>query len=181
MGKRFLAIGECMVEFSPTPEGTYAIGFAGDTFNTAWYARRLAAPEQLEIGYFSAVGDDDISRQLIGFIEDAGITSNVKVIDDAAPGMYMIYLNNGERSFQYWRSRSAARRLADDLVDLPDLAQGDIVYFFPASPLRFLPRKAVSGCWRPCGAPRRKARKSSSTLTCAHACGRAVKRCARGR
>ncbi len=39
---RILAIGECMVEMAPTDvAGTYKMGFAGDTMNTAWYLRRL--------------------------------------------------------------------------------------------------------------------------------------------
>ena len=46
---RFLAIGECMIELSPRGDGLYAQGFAGDTFNTAWYARRLA-PATVEVG-----------------------------------------------------------------------------------------------------------------------------------
>ncbi|WP_428644010.1 sugar kinase [Roseibium sp.] len=129
MARRFVAIGECMVEFSPTREGTYAIGFAGDTFNTAWYARQLAGPADLEVAYFSAVGDDELSRQLTVFMQEAGISPKLKIIGDAGPGMYMIFLNNGERSFQYWRSQSAARHLADDLENLPDVDGGDVVYF----------------------------------------------------
>jgi len=41
----------------------------------------------------------------------------------------MIFLENGERSFQYWRSQSAARHLADDLTVLADISEGDAVYF----------------------------------------------------
>jgi hypothetical protein len=37
---RILLIGECMVEFSPKADGDYKRGFAGDTFNTAWYLRQ---------------------------------------------------------------------------------------------------------------------------------------------
>lgn len=36
--KTFLSVGECMVEMAPADGGTYRMGFAGDTFNTAWYA-----------------------------------------------------------------------------------------------------------------------------------------------
>ena len=41
MTNRILCIGECMVELAPTDDGTYRQGFAGDTFNMAWYLRRL--------------------------------------------------------------------------------------------------------------------------------------------
>jgi len=129
MPARFLAIGECMVEFAPTPEGTYAVGFAGDTFNTAWYVRRLADPGKLEVAYLSAVGDDALSEELAGFAEAAGVKPVMARIRGASPGVYMIFLNEGERSFQYWRSQSAARRLADDLSALEDVAAGDMVYF----------------------------------------------------
>lgn len=129
MPARFLAIGECMVEFAPTPDGTYAVGFAGDTFNTAWYVRQLADPGKLEVSYLSAVGDDALSEELAGFAEAAGIVPVMARIRGASPGVYMIFLNQGERSFQYWRSQSAARRLADDLSALEDVAAGDMVYF----------------------------------------------------
>jgi 2-dehydro-3-deoxygluconokinase len=129
MPARFLAIGECMVEFAPTPDGTYAVGFAGDTFNTAWYVRQLADPGKLEVAYLSAVGDDALSEQLTGFAEAAGIVPELARIKGVSPGMYMIFLNEGERSFQYWRSQSAARRLADDLSALDRLGAGDMAYF----------------------------------------------------
>ena len=43
MSQRFLAIGECMVEMAPQNSGDYALSYAGDTFNTAWYMRKMAA------------------------------------------------------------------------------------------------------------------------------------------
>jgi len=129
MARRFLAVGECMVEFSPTPEGAYAVGFAGDTFNTAWYVRRLTGREKLDVAFLSAVGDDDLSRQLSCFVENAGITPVLATVEGGSPGVYMIFLSEGERSFQYWRSQSAARRLADDLGALDAAGPGDVVYF----------------------------------------------------
>ena len=37
--KRFVSVGECMIEMSGGEDGQYRLGFAGDTLNTAWYAR----------------------------------------------------------------------------------------------------------------------------------------------
>tara|TARA_B100000683_G_C11986685_1_gene347970 strand:+ start:71 stop:235 length:165 start_codon:yes stop_codon:yes gene_type:complete len=35
---KILSIGECMAELSPDgQQGKFNLGFAGDTFNTAWY------------------------------------------------------------------------------------------------------------------------------------------------
>lgn len=126
--KRFLAIGECMIELAPLAEaGTYQAGFAGDTFNTAWYLRRLAGPE-LDVGYLSAVGDDAPSAQMTEFMRSAGITPVLTVREGRTVGLYMISLQDGERSFSYWRETSAARTLADDLDDLQDLEPGDMAF-----------------------------------------------------
>jgi 2-dehydro-3-deoxygluconokinase len=129
MPKRFIAIGECMVEFSPTSSGTYAVGFAGDTFNTAWYTRKLSDTATLEVSYLSAVGDDALSGQMTDFIQATGIQPLMARVPGAAPGMYMIFLSEGERSFQYWRSQSAARHLADNLCALETAGEGDLLYF----------------------------------------------------
>lgn len=46
------------------------------------------------------------------------------------PGLYMVHLNNGERSFSYWRSQSAARLLARDSQALEcAVERSDIIIF----------------------------------------------------
>jgi 2-dehydro-3-deoxygluconokinase len=114
MTDRFLAIGECMVELAPQEGGLYAMGFAGDTFNTAWYARRRL-PAGWEVGYLSAVGQDAVSDRMTAFMEAAGVsTDHVARLEGRTVGLYLIELREGERSFSYWRGQSAARSLADD-------------------------------------------------------------------
>ena len=125
---RFLSIGECMVEMSRQADGRYAMGFAGDTFNTAWYAARLGLAD-LEVAYMSAIGDDEASGQMARFINASGIVPELRVRPGMNVGLYTISLDNGERSFSYWRSTSAARTMCDDLEDLPDLRAGDMAYF----------------------------------------------------
>jgi len=125
---RFLGIGECMVEIAPAEDGRYTLGFAGDTFNTCWYLKRLAGMS-VSVRYLSAIGDDDASERLRAFIRDAGIEPVLTVRRGHGVGLYLITLHEGERSFSYWRSTSAARTLADDLERLPALDHGDIVYF----------------------------------------------------
>lgn len=128
MPSQFLAIGECMVELSPAAEtGTYALGFAGDTFNTAWYARRLAGPD-LDIGYLTAAGDDPMSAKLAEFIAASGITPRITTRPGETAGLYLISVKDGERSFSYWRSAAAARHLAEDLTALEALGPGDMAY-----------------------------------------------------
>lgn len=125
---RLLAIGECMIELAPTGDGTFGMGFAGDTFNTAWYARHLAGPD-IDIAYLSAIGDDAPSRDMQAFMAAGGIMPELVVRSGRSVGLYMISLRDGERSFSYWRSASAARTLADDLNELPGVSPGDIAFF----------------------------------------------------
>jgi len=129
MKKTFLSIGECMVEMAPTATGHYNLGFAGDTLNTAWYARQLLGQEW-NVSYLTAVGEDAISNRMVEFIAGAGIkTDLVQRRPDCTVGLYLIQLDNGERSFSYWRSDSAARRLADDPARLDAaFATANVIY-----------------------------------------------------
>ena len=114
MAHRFLCLGECMVELAQIDGTTYRRGFAGDTFNAAWYARR-ALPPAWEVGFASAIGDDALSDEMVGFMAAQDIdTSALRRVPGGTVGLYMISLRDGERSFSYWRDTSAARRLAED-------------------------------------------------------------------
>ena len=126
----FLSIGECMIELASLGGDTMRKGFAGDTFNTAWYAQAFR-PAGWAVDYFTALGDDRASAEMLEFMRKSGIgTSSVRRLPGKAPGLYMIHLDNGERSFSYWRSVSAARALADDSAALAAAIEAaDIVYF----------------------------------------------------
>ena len=114
-----VAIGECMVELAPVANGEqFNMGYAGDTFNTAWYLRRLLGKDY-QINYFTAIGTDALSDKMLRFFKHAGIGTDCILRRDArGVGLYMIQLQDGERSFSYWRSDSAARTLAADPVPL---------------------------------------------------------------
>ncbi|MGR3494011.1 sugar kinase [Citreimonas sp.] len=124
---RFLAVGECMIEMAPDGAGKFVMGFAGDTFNTAWYARQVAPPN-VEIAYLSAVGTDKPSDDMAAFMREAGIVPHLRRRADQTVGLYLVSLEEGERTFSYWRSAAAARTLADDLDSLP-VGAGDTVFF----------------------------------------------------
>ena len=117
-----LSIGECMAELAPTgAPDTYRLGFAGDTFNTAWYLARLGVP----VSYLTAVGDDATSARMTAFMKGAGVgTEHVRRVRGGTAGLYLISLDEGERSFTYWRGQSAARRLADDADALRAAMEG---------------------------------------------------------
>ncbi|MEO2038738.1 MAG: PfkB family carbohydrate kinase, partial [Martelella sp.] len=70
--KNILSIGECMVEMAPRADGAYMRGFAGDTFNAAWYLAKLL-PEDATVDYFTAVGTDAVSGEMLEFMERSGV------------------------------------------------------------------------------------------------------------
>lgn len=127
---RIVAIGECMVEMAPLAEaGTYRMGFAGDTLNTAWYLAKLLK-DRAQVAYFTAVGTDAVSDQMLAFLDRETIgTASILRRADRTPGLYMIQLRDGERSFSYWRSQSAARTLAQSGQDIDTaLRNADMAY-----------------------------------------------------
>jgi len=128
--QRFVSIGECMVEMAPAvAEAEFRLGFAGDTFNTAWYVKSLAPLWSTR--FVSRVGEDAVSDQMVAMMDRAGIeTDHVLRSVERSVGLYMISLDRGERSFSYWRDRSAARLLAQDHAALAAAtADADVVYF----------------------------------------------------
>ncbi len=134
-----LTVGECMIEMAPTGDGTYRRGFAGDTFNTAWYARRMM-PADWRVGYCSCVGADQASGAMIEFMTGAGIeTDAIRRLPDRTVGLYMIDLHEGERSFSYWRGASAARMLAEDPDWLARTLAGATAVHFSGISLAVLP------------------------------------------
>lgn len=135
----WLALGECMVEIAPAEGGLCRQGFAGDTFNAAWYARQ-ALPGDWAVDYATQVGRDAVSAAMLGFMADQGIgTGAIRQRDDATVGLYVISLKDGERSFSYWRGQSAARRMADDPAWLAQVLAGRRVIHFSGITLAILP------------------------------------------
>ncbi len=126
----FASVGECMIELSGGEGGQWRMGFAGDTLNTAWYLRALMGADYA-VDYVSAFGTDDFSRRQRDFFRSGGIgVAHSPIIEGLHPGIYAITLNGAERSFTYWRSDAAARRLASDRAALEKSLDGrDLIYF----------------------------------------------------
>jgi 2-dehydro-3-deoxygluconokinase len=127
---RVIALGECMVELSLGGPATAAVGYAGDTFNTAVYLSRLGLPT----AYATAVGaGDPFSGGILELMAQEGVSRELVVeAQGRLPGLYAIQRDAvGERSFFYWRGEAPAR----DYFQLMDLAKleaairaADLVY-----------------------------------------------------
>jgi 2-dehydro-3-deoxygluconokinase len=115
-----LGIGEAMLEFAAVGGDIYRRGFAGDTLNTCWHMAQVLGPDA-QVGYFTRVGVDTFSDQLVAFIESSRMDARRIVRDpERTLGLYVISLTGAERHFSYWRESSAARHLADDIAGLAD-------------------------------------------------------------
>ena len=127
---KILSIGECMAEFSPDEQlGKFNLGFAGDTFNTAWYIANNHA--DVNSAYFSKVGDDELSDQMLKFMSDNQVdTRYITTVAGSTIGLYLISLVNGERTFSYWRNKSAATFLGQNVDDVGNaMKKQDMIYF----------------------------------------------------
>jgi 2-dehydro-3-deoxygluconokinase len=99
--------GEAMLEYHS--RGGSGLRYGGDTLNTAIHLARAGQ----EVSYVTAVGTDPISDALVASWAREGIdTRFVLRHPNRGPGIYAIHVDDqGERSFLYWRDRSAAREM----------------------------------------------------------------------
>lgn len=129
--RRIACVGEVMMELTGDMLGSARLGVAGDTYNTALYLARLLG-EDYQVSYVTALGVDHFSDRMVEHMAENRIDASfVERRADRIPGLYAIQTDDeGERSFLYWRSESAARTLfeAPAEIGLDSLAQFDLVY-----------------------------------------------------
>ena len=125
-----VSVGEVMVELARGPDGRFALGYGGDTFNTAVYLARLG----VGTAYATALGEDPYSDSIVARAADEGVSIELVLRERGrAPGLYLIETDKkGERTFHYWRDTSPAR----ELFELPGwervaeaIVTADLVYF----------------------------------------------------
>lgn len=146
---RVVCIGECMVEFLRQDDGLWRQGFAGDSLNVAW-AMRTLLPADANVDYLTRVGTDALSEAMLDMLRSAGIgTGTITRDPKRTVGLYTIQTaSDGERSFSYWRSDSAARGLAEDAGHLSACLAGSDLVYLSGITLAILPPPTASGLWR---------------------------------
>lgn len=140
---RVAFIGECMVELQKSGD-LYKQSFGGDTLNTALYFSRLTRDHQISSSYITGLGKDTFSQGMLTAWQNEKIdTQFVHISPKKLVGLYAIETRaDGERSFHYWRSDSAAKYwLRERPVDavLQDLKQHQVIYLSGIS-LAILPQ-----------------------------------------
>jgi 2-dehydro-3-deoxygluconokinase len=137
-----ICAGECLVELRKAPgNGTqYTSGFAGDVTNFAVYLKRLSASASVQ--FLSATGDDELSDSMRAFLSDESIGSDLLARSpDKTVGLYMIHTDRlGERTFSYWRSDSAARKMFEfaDATQLSESVDQAGYFYFSGITLAIL-------------------------------------------
>jgi 2-dehydro-3-deoxygluconokinase len=127
------SIGECMIELRHRGATDLELAYGGDTLNFAVYLARLTRGRDVAVDYVTALGEDPYSDAMLAMWQAEGIGCDlVARLPGRLPGLYTIRTDQqGERTFTYWRSASAARELlrgqqAAGIVER--LAAYDLVY-----------------------------------------------------
>lgn len=130
--RKIACVGEVMIELIAAADDRASIGVAGDTFNTAVYLARLLDGKAFSVSYVTALGRDPYSDRIFDAIVEHGLaTGHIERRAGMMPGLYAIDTDDqGERSFSYWRSQSAARSLFSPpcQVALEQLNDFDLVF-----------------------------------------------------
>lgn len=113
-----LVIGEPLVELSAASSldvaDTFTLSFSGDALNSAAAAASAGAHTAL----LTRVGDDEVSRRLLRYMQDLGIDTRHVAVGAEHTGAYLVGADpDGTRDFVYLRSGSAASHLSPADVD----------------------------------------------------------------
>ena len=118
-----------MAEIRLDSRGQHSMNFAGDTYNTAVYcARELRSPES--VAYYTRIGCDAVSQSFLDTAKKEQLDLSFIGRDKSRNiGIYAISTTDeGERSFDYWRENSAARRVFSGSVPNPELPDAQVIY-----------------------------------------------------
>lgn len=124
------------------------LSFAGDVYNSAVYLKRSFP--KLESSLVTAVGKDSVSHKMLAAFEDEFVdTQFVFNHESKVPGLYLVETDeSGERSFIYWRSDAAARKVIDFIDDtvVEQLSKADM-FFFSGISLAVIEPEARNQFW----------------------------------
>ncbi len=127
-GFDIVALGEAMVEFNQTGAGEgklYLQGFGGDTSNFAVAAARQGA----RVAYVSALGADPNGDMLRALWDREGVDHrHVPTHPDAPTGIYFVNHTAAGHQFSFFRSGSAASRMAPADVPVDCIQRAQVLH-----------------------------------------------------
>jgi 2-dehydro-3-deoxygluconokinase len=108
-----VSLGECLVELRRESSGLYSQSYAGDVFNSLYYASRLV----LRTGFISQFGSDQFSSGLNALCDREGIDHSLCTLSRSRQnGLYTVEVNtHGHPAYTFWRKGSAATQLFKDI------------------------------------------------------------------
>jgi 2-dehydro-3-deoxygluconokinase len=129
--KNIYFFGECMVELRAKSDSMLHQSFAGDIYNSAVYLKRCF--NDVSTSVVTALGKDSLSAQMLARFQSEDLdTQYVFAHEEKVPGMYYIETDEaGERSFTYWRSDAAAKKVVPFITPevVEKLSSGDMFFF----------------------------------------------------
>src|SRR5688572_14378244 len=107
-----VSLGECLVELRREAAGQYSQSYAGDVFNTLFYASRLG----LRTGFISQFGADHFTEGLTALCANEHIDTSICKTHSLRPnGIYMIRTDADQPMYNFWRKGSAATQIFKDI------------------------------------------------------------------
>lgn len=140
--------GECMLELVNKDYETIRKSFAGDLYNSSVYLKRAFAAQPVQ--FMSCIGQDMLSNELRERLASESISSaSLTSIDTHHLGTYMVVTDEqGERSFIYWRSDSAAKRMVTALSnEQREQLKTARLFFFSGITLAILLKEEREAFW----------------------------------
>ncbi len=108
-----VCLGEPLLEFNQQPDGRYLAGHGGDTSNCAIAAARQGA----SVGLVTCIGEDAFGDSFLKLWAKENVdTSAVARDPEAHTGVYFVTHRANEHQFTYFRSGSAASRMAPEML-----------------------------------------------------------------
>lgn len=111
--KPAICIGEAIVELARGADGRFALGCAGDTFNTAIYLARAGVPT----AFASALGDDPYSDSIVALAQAEGVDTGLILRSPGRlPALALMAQGPDGTRMDRWQDAPAA----SELFELPN-------------------------------------------------------------
>jgi 2-dehydro-3-deoxygluconokinase len=125
---KIAVIGECMVELNLLNKDTYKQAFSGNGLNCSLSFKKVL--ENSEVEYITALGEDDLSKDMLNYFYSQNIKTNyINILKNKSP---IMYINNDESNSTYFSSDLLNRDIFKTKISkktMNRLLEFDLIYF----------------------------------------------------